>query len=318
MHIEGLRISASCSNVATITGSTFTGNSAKGEDSDSNYGGGAISFIGAYSDKKETLTVTDSLFEQNTVDGLGGGAIYVRTATVNVANSVLVSNYDDSNYAVYSRITSMVTPTVTVNDNWWGSNDSPKDLVSNKVTLNRWAVLTVTNDTQIKAGENVTINANINTYTTGTTTGDLAKPIVVPRAVTLETSDATEEDVLVDGEADFVYTVPEGLKFIRVSVDNEIVTLFVTTTTTTVSADNFTAKKGERYEFAANVTCDDGTIVNQGTVELFFGEESIATFDVINGTASGKLLITQDEGEYNITVKYVDPETLFDESFTVV
>ena len=305
-------------NVATITGSTFTGNSAKGEDSDSNYGGGAISFIGAYSDKKETLTVTDSLFEQNTVDGLGGGAIYVRTATVNVANSVLVSNYDDSNYAVYSRITSMVTPTVTVNDNWWGSNDSPKDLVSNKVTLNRWAVLTVTNDTQIKAGENVTINANINTYTTGTTTGDLAKPIVVPRAVTLETSDATEEDVLVDGEADFVYTVPEGLKFIRVSVDNEIVTLFVTTTTTTVSADNFTAKKGERYEFAANVTCDDGTIVNQGTVELFIGEESIATFDVINGTASGKLLITQDEGEYNITVKYVDPETLFDESFTVV
>ena len=305
-------------NVATITGSTFTGNSAKGEDSDSNYGGGAISFIGAYSDKKETLTVTDSLFEQNTVDGLGGGAIYVRTATVNVANSVLVSNYDDSNYAVYSRITSMVTPTVTVNDNWWGSNDSPKDLVSNKVTLNRWAVLTVTNDTQIKAGENVTINANINTYTTGTATGDLAKPIVVPRAVTLETSDASEESVLVDGEADFVYTVPEGLKFIRVSVDNEVVTLFVTTTATTVSADNFTAKKGERYEFAVNVTCDDGTIVNQGTVELFIGEESIATFDVINGVASGKLLITQDEGEYNITVKYVDPETLFDESFTVV
>ncbi|WP_407376374.1 Ig-like domain repeat protein [Methanobrevibacter sp.] len=305
-------------NVATITGSTFTGNSAKGEDSDSNYGGGAISFIGAYSDKKETLTVTDSLFEQNTVDGLGGGAIYVRTATVNVANSVLVSNYDDSNYAVYSRITSMVTPTVTVNDNWWGSNDSPKDLVSNKVTLNRWAVLTVTNDTQIKAGENVTINANINTYTTGSTSGDLAKPIVVPRAVTLETSDATEEDVLVDGEADFVYTVPEGLKFIRVSVDNEVVTLFVTTTATTVSADNFTAKKGERYEFTANVTCDDGTIVNQGTVELFIGEESIATFDVINGTASGKLLITQDEGEYNITVKYVDPETLFEESFDVV
>ncbi|WP_292743874.1 Ig-like domain repeat protein, partial [Methanobrevibacter sp.] len=305
-------------NVATITGSTFTGNSAKGEAESSNYGGGAISFIGAYSDKKETLTVTDSLFEQNTVDGLGGGAIYVRTATVNVANSVLVSNFDDSNYAVYSRITSMVTPTVNVNDNWWGSNDSPKDFVSDKVTLNRWAVLTVTNDTQIKAGENVTINANINTYTTGTTTGDLAKPIVVPRAVTLETSEATEEGVLVDGEADFVYTVPEGLKFIRVSVDNEIVTLFVTTTATTVSADNFTAKKGERYEFAVNVTCDDGTIVNQGTVELFIGEESIATFDVIDGVASGKLLITQDEGEYNITVKYVDPETLFDESFTVV
>ena len=305
-------------NAATITGCNFIGNSAKGEDSDSNYGGGAISFIGAYSDKKETLTVTDSLFEQNTVDGLGGGAIYVRTATVNVANSVLVSNYDDSNYAIYSRITSMITPTVTVNDNWWGSNDSPKDLVSNKVTLNRWAILTVTNDTQIKAGENVTINANINTYTTGTATGDLAKLIVVPRAVTLETSDATEDGVLVDGEADFVYTVPEGLKFIRVSVDNEIVTLFVTTTATTVSADNFTAKKGERYEFTANVTCEDGTIVNQGTVELFIGEESIAIFDVINGTASGKLLITQDEGEYNITVKYVDPETLFEESFDVV
>lgn len=40
-------------NVATITGCNFVSNYAKGEDSESNYGGGAISFVGAYSDKKK-------------------------------------------------------------------------------------------------------------------------------------------------------------------------------------------------------------------------------------------------------------------------
>ena len=302
-------------NVATITGSTFTKNSAKGEDSDSNYGGGAISFIGAYSDKKETLTITDSLFEDNTVDGLGGGAIYVRTSTVNVANSVLVNNNDDYDYAIYSRVTSMVTPTVNANDNWWGSSESPKELVSNKVTLNRWAVLTVSNDTAFAEGENVTITADINSYTTGSSTGKLTNPISVPRDVTIETSAGEIKGVMENGEFSTVYNVPANLKVVDVIVDYQKENLFLVSTSTVVQLDNVSAKKGERPLYTINVTSSDGTIINQGNVELFINEESIAVLAVENGTAKGKFVVSLGNGNYDIVAKYTDEEGLFEENF---
>ncbi|MEE1128932.1 MAG: hypothetical protein UHW99_03015, partial [Methanobrevibacter sp.] len=305
-------------NVAIITGCNFVSNFAHGEDSQSNYGGGAVSFIGAYSDKKETLTVSDSLFEDNSVSGVGGGAIYVRTSTVNVANSILVNNYDDESYAIYSRITSMITPSVIVNDNWWGSNDSPKSYVSEKVTLNRWAILTVENASEIKEGEDVTISANINTYTTGSTSGELAKPIGVPRDITIETSAGEIEGVLENGEFNTVYNVPAGLKYIKATVDSQTETLFMTTTATIVESEGFTAKKGERYDIVINVTSADGTVINQGYVDLFIGEESIGTIYVDEGVASDKILISMDEGKYNVTIKYTDEEGLFEENFTVI
>ena len=302
-------------NVATITGCNFVSNYAKGEDSESNYGGGAISFVGAYSDKKETLTITDSLFDDNTLYGLGGGAIYARASTVNVANSVLINNGDDSDYAIYSRVTSMVTPSVTANDNWWGSSESPKSLVSNKVTLNRWAVLSVSNDTAFVEGKNVTIKADINSYTTGTTTGLLSKPINVARDVTIETSNGNIEGVLENGEFSTVFAAPAGLKYVDVIVDYQKENLFVVTSGTTVTVNNVSAKKADRPIYTINVTSADGTIVDQGTVELFINDESVGILDVENGTAKGKFVVSLSAGTYDIIAKYSDEAGLFEENF---
>ena len=302
-------------NVATIAGCNFVANSAKGEDSESNYGGGAISFVGAYSDKKETLTVSDSLFESNTVDGLGGGAIYARASTVNVDSSVLIGNLDDSGYAVYARVTNYVTPSVTVNDNWWGSSESPKSSVSDKVTLNRWAVLTVSNDTAFVEGKNVTITADINSYTTGSAIGTLAKPISIARDVTIETSAGNIEGTLENGAFSTVFTVPADLKFVDVTVDSRKENLFVVTSGTTVKLNNVSAKKAERPVYIINVTSADGTIVNQGVVELFINDVSMGILDVENGTAKGKFVVSLAAGTYEILAKYTDEAGLFEESF---
>ena len=263
----------------------------------------------------EQLTITDSLFESNSVDGVGGGAIYARASTVNVASSALIDNYDDSDYAIYARITSYVTPSVTANDNWWGSSESPKSYVSNKVTLNRWAVLSVSNDTAFVEGQNVTITADINSYTTGTTSGKLTNPINVAREVTIETSSGKINGVLENGEFSTVYNVPAGLKYVDAIVDYQKENLYMVTTGTTVQVSNVSALKAQRPVYVINVTCADGTIVTQGTVQLFINSEEIAVLDVENGTASGKFVVSLAAGTYEILAKYTDDEGLFEESF---
>ena len=301
-------------DVATITGSSFIANTAKGEDSESNYGGGAISFIGVYSDKHETLTITDSLFEDNKVDGLGGGAIYVRASTVSVSGSVLIDNDDESGYAVYSRITSFVTPTINVNNNWWGSNDSPKSKVSYGVTLNSWAILSVSNSTAFVEGNTVVIDVNLNSYTTGTTNGTLAKPISVPRNITIGTSSGIIEGTLINGQFSTSYVVPAELRYVDVSVDSQKEFLFSNPISTNVEIGDLTANKGDRPVYVINVTSDSG-IVNSGNVELLINNVSIANYTVVNGVVvTNKTVVSLPRGTYEIIAKYTDSDRLFEQS----
>ena len=317
-HVErsgGGAIEIVNTNKANITSCNFVSNTAKGEDASSNHGGAAISFVGSYEDIKETLTVYNSLFENNSVEGLGGGAIYVRAATANIANSVFINNLDNSNYTIYSRVTSYTTPKVTANDNWWGTNDSPKGFVSDKVTLNRWAILTVSNDTEIVAGENVTITANINSYNNGVAVGELENPICIPRDVTISTSNGDIKGKLESGEFSYVYNVPLTLKYIKVTVDNQSEMIYLISSTINVKLENITVKKGDRPTYVINVTDDGGTIVNQGNIELFINNISFANLTVANGIAKGKFVISLDEGTYDVVAKYRDNGGLFEENF---
>ncbi|WP_298519222.1 right-handed parallel beta-helix repeat-containing protein [uncultured Methanobrevibacter sp.] len=289
-----------------ISGSEFIANHANGK---TDVGGGAIYMVGTSNyERKGTLTITNTLFEDNTAD-YNGGAIYARATTVNIANSVLINNTDANGLAIYGYKTEQVSPKITANDNWWGSNDNPSDLVGGngyKPTVSRWAVLTITNDTPISAGNTVRLTVSINTYTTGTENGTLASPINVARSVTIKTTSGNIEGLLENGEFTTDYTVPSGLKIISASVDNENVVLFVITSETTVEVDDIVADKGDNVEVTVNVKTDDGTIINIGNVELYFGDDLIATVPVINGVANTTVMITKDIGNYTITAKYID------------
>jgi hypothetical protein len=174
--------------------------------------------------------------------------------------------------------------------------------------------MTITNSSQIKEGETVTLTVSINNYTTGAENGTLAKPITVSIPVTIKTSSGDIEGVLKDGEFTTDYAVPSGLKYISSTVNDETQVLFVIPSETSVEISDVVAKKGQSVEFTITVNSNDGTVINQGNVELYVGSDLIATISVADGKATKKLMITQDMGVYNLTAKYVDDSLLFTQS----
>ena len=300
-------------SIVKITGSEFIANHANGK---ANRGGGAIytSSPSSY-DRQGTMTIADSLFENNTCD-VNGGAICAKTTTVNIANSVLINNTDANGLAVYGLKSDAQTPSITLNDNWWGTNDSPKSLVGGngyKPTLNRWAILTITNDTPIVAGNTVKLTVSINNYTTGTANGTLSKPITVKRSQTIRTTFGDIEGILINGEFTCDYSIPENLKYIVVTVDGETQILYAVSAPVNIEIDDITAAKYDKVAVEINVTSTDA--VDVGKIELYInGEKLIAILEVKNSKAIGEIVISENEGKYNLTAKYVNGLPLFEDS----
>lgn len=295
-----------------ITNSKFISNHANGQ---STVGGGAIYTAGADNYQRYgTMTIDGTLFENNTCNA-DGGAIYAKTTTVKVSNSVLINNSDANGLAVYGFKTDTSSPSITLNDNWWGSNDSPKGLVGGNnrysPTISRWAILTVSNETPIVAGSTVKLTVSINNYTTGSSTGALSKPITVPCDLTVETSFGDINGTLKNGEFSFDYLVPENLKYIIVSVDSETQVLYVVPSRVSIQIDEISGRKFDKIDIVINVTSD--VEVNAGNIELYVGNDRIAVFEVKNSLAAGELIISQDVGTYDLTAKYVGGSPLFDD-----
>ena len=295
-------VSLSEANI-NIENSRFIKNHANSKEG---YGGGAIYMAGTSNyERKGSLTISNTLFEENTAD-TNGGAVYVRATTLKISSSVLINNTDENGYAIYGYGTEQINPSVNVNANWWGSNDNPKSSIGGyrfTPSVSTWAVLTVSNSSEIKVGEIVTLTATINTLNDGST---LANPINIETPITITTNLGPINGVLTDGVFNYDYTVPEGLKFISASVDDEDQILFVITTPTNVEINNVTANKGDRVEYTIKVTSSDGTIINKGNVELYFGDDLIETIPVINGEAKDTIIIGKDVGNHTITAKYID------------
>lgn len=295
-----------------ITNSKFISNHANGQ---STVGGGAIYTTGADNYQRYgTLTIEATLFENNTCNA-DGGAIYAKTTTVKVSNSVLINNSDANGLSVYGFKTDTSSPSITLNDNWWGSNDSPKGLVGGNnryaPTISRWAILTANNETPIVAGSTVKLTVSINNYTTGLSTGALSKPIMVPRDFTVETSFGDINGTLKNGEFSFDYLVPENLKYIIVSVDSETQVLYVVPSRVSIQIDEISGRKFDKIDVVINVTSD--VEVNAGNIELYVGNDRIAVFEVKNSRAAGELIISRDVGTYDLTAKYVGGSPLFDD-----
>ena len=296
---------------AKITNSEFISNHATGK---AGLGGGAIYASSPSSYQRQgTITIEGTLFENNTCD-LNGGAILAKTTTVKVSNSVLINNTDSDGLAVYGLKSEAESPSITLNDNWWGTNQNPKDLVGGnnyKPTLNRWAILTITNDTPITQGNTVKLAVSINNYTTGTQNGTLSKPITVKRSGTIKTTFEEIKGTLVNGEFTYDYLVPENLKFIGVTVDGETQILYALSAPVTVELDDIAARKYDKVTVEINVTSSEA--VNVGAVELYVnGDKLIATIEVKDSKAIGEVVFSENEGKYNLTARYVNGLPLFE------
>ena len=296
-----------------INNCQFISNHANGKDA---VGGGAIYTTGADNYQRYgTMTITGTLFENNTCNA-NGGAIFAKTTTVAVSNSVLINNSDAKGISVYGFKTDLSSPSITLNDNWWASNDSPKNLVGGNnrysPTINRWAVLTVTNDTPIVEGNTVKLTVSINNYTTGSSNGVLSKPIIVSRDVIIKTGYGDISGTLENGEFITDYIVPDNLKYIICDVDSESQVLYVVVSPVTIQIDEISGKRFDRVSVIINVTSD--IEVNDGYVELYVGSDKISSFEVKNSQASGDVIISNEIGTYNLTAKYVGGAPLFEES----
>ncbi|AMD18282.1 hypothetical protein TL18_09810 [Methanobrevibacter sp. YE315] len=296
---------------AKISNSKFIANHANGKEG---YGGGAI-YVSSASNyyKYGTMTITGSLFENNTC-GANGGAIYGRVTTITVSSSVLIDNADANGLAVYGYKTDSASPSITLNDNWWGSNDSPKDLTGGnnryKPTLNRWAILTANNDSAIQDGNTIRLTASINNYTTGTVNGTMSKPITVKRDVTIKTTAGNINGTLENGEFAYDYEVPENIRYVAINVDDETVELLVISSKVKVEVNNITARKYDMVNVVINVTAESE--VNSGVVELYADDTLLDTIPVSQGKAIKDVVIPTDIGIYDLIAKFVDESGLFD------
>lgn len=289
-----------------ITDSKFIANHANGQE---DVGGGAIYMTGTSNyERKGTLTISNTLFEDNTADA-NGGAIYSRASTVKVENSAFINNNDANGIAVYGYKTEQISPSITANKNWWGTNNDPSSFIGGnrnyKPTVNNWAILTITNDTEIKDGNTVKLTVAIDSYTDGENVEKLDSPINVEIPVTITTNKGDINGVLKNGE--FTYDLnATGVKYISSKVNDVEEVLFANTVDTNVSIDDISASKGDSIEYSIKVTSADGTIVNKGIVELYIDNELVKTINVVNGVAKDSLFITSDDGKHNITAKYID------------
>ena len=126
---------------------SFIGNKATGSSVDSPYyGGGALNLIGKTDGRVGNVTITNSLFINNSAKYTrGGGAILDRNVDLNISNSVIFNNTDSSRYIQIYKDTTVYFPSggkIVLEDNWWGVNDlSTLSNMASNATIDRWVIM---------------------------------------------------------------------------------------------------------------------------------------------------------------------------------
>ena len=218
----------------SVTGSSFTGNIAF-------YSGGAI-----YNDGSESV-VTGCSFAGNTAFSTGG-AIY-NTRTLSVTDSIFTDNTATTGGAIYNlaRLTANFNrivgnyPTaihnlglfVDAQYNWWGSNNPDfTTLIVGNVDYSPWLYMTIhANPTNIAQGETSTLTASFNNAFDGTTVTPLNPDnghIPDKTPVTFNTDlgsvgSKTINKETIDGEASATLTADEtpGIAHVNAVTDSQ-------------------------------------------------------------------------------------------------
>ena len=145
---------------------SFIANKAAGTVS--NYGGGAINLIGKTDGRVGSITIINSEFVNNTaVNTRGGGAILDRNVDLNITNSFIFNNKDNSkNMSIY-KDTTVYYPNggrIYLEGNWWGQNNAPK---LDKITISKWIVMDLLVELSNKMGCDYNVKLLLNHYNDG-------------------------------------------------------------------------------------------------------------------------------------------------------
>ena len=247
-------------NNSTITGSTFTGNTAYSE-----YGGGAVAWGNTATLATGTMNIIDSTFTNNKA-GYGGSiwsygtlnvlrsiftgnnANYnggaIRTwGTLTISGSDLsgnnagtrgtgISNYQGTTTANFNRfigtgtILESISGSIDAKNNWWGSNTSPSAKVSGSVDVSTWLVLNIiSSPNSIYTGNTSTITADLTRNQNGVyfnpANGHVPNGIVVNFTGTLG---SITSGTLVNGSVSRTFTAgyTPGVAVVNATVDTVI------------------------------------------------------------------------------------------------
>ena len=276
--------------------------------------------MGIIENKQGYLTVSGSTFEDNNLDGSNcKGIIYVSQTTA-VGNTIVNGNYFHDNAAAYAIWISAAPTTVeynafdlaegqyaignnknavvTVNYNWFGTNDNPSALLDNVSTSN-WVIMNVepASAENIEIGATVPITVDFNHYTDGTAVSELADKIPelkVSAAASNGNLDKAEA-ITENGQASFVYTaVAGGEDTVNIASSGATVPVAIAVNIPVPPHDVYVSKDGndenDGSEDAPVATIAKAIeLANENTGKIFINE---GTYTETNFTVSKDLTIT--------------------------
>ena len=276
--------------------------------------------MGIIENKQGYLTVSGSTFEDNNLDGSNcKGIIYVSQTTA-VGNTIVNGNYFHDNAASYAIWISAAPTTVeynafdlaegqyaignnknavvTVNYNWFGTNDNPSALLDNVSTSN-WVIMNVepASAENIEIGATVPITVDFNHYTDGTAVSELADKIPelkVSAAASNGNLDKAEA-ITENGQASFVYTaVAGGEDTVNIASSGATVPVAIAVNIPVPPHDVYVSKDGndenDGSEDAPVATIAKAIeLANENTGKIFINE---GTYTETNFTVSKDLTIT--------------------------
>ena len=258
----------------TISGCTFT-------NMDLMYSNCKGIIYGSTTTASGSTTVSSCSFYNNkaTYD------IWVSAAPTTVENCAFI--LDEGQYAIGNN----KQAAMTVNYNFYGTNDNPSALLDN-VTTSNWVIMSASPSADtVATGDSITISADFSKYTDGTTTGDVTGTMAkVP--VKFTNADDTkgalaDEIVYEDNKAIVTYTgVAEGDDTVTVTAASVSTTIPITVTGGSAPAGNVIYVK------------PDGNDENDGLSEATAVKTIARAVAIVNAAEGDQFTINIANGEY--------------------
>jgi predicted outer membrane repeat protein len=310
----------------TVINSIFTENTATGGN------GGAIYFNGT------NLAVTGSTFTENTAENYGGAICNNGISTVTGSNftgnnatygkaigntgdlTVHYSRFVGNNVQQGSTIYNGSSNVIDLLYNWWGSNLGPGNAIIGNANYDQWLIMSINADPDtINTGETSLITADVYTDSEGTDHSADADQFFSGAEVnfTTDLGNVGSKSTTVDwnhGQAFATLRADEGPGTATVTAADGTEEVSTTVniqseepkepTTTTVS--DISGHAGDSVDLAANVTAENGAIVDGGTVNFTVNGVSAGSAMVNNGQASTSWTIPSNwtAGTYEIVAEY--------------
>jgi hypothetical protein len=259
---NGANGTSSISGLLYVKGQTFVDNSSFINNrlkSTSSYG--AVVGVFYLNAQRNSLNITKSVFINNT-GAVRGNVIYNYYGSFNISNSVLIGNTGDNNTVALHNYDS----TSYANNNWWGTNDSPRSYVyeqgsSYKILTDTWVIMNAT-ASDVEDGQ-VTITTTLNQVTDADgTVSDLVgslPEIDVTYDVTVGT--LVDSTKLVDGVSTATVQTADDLYEVTVTQTQESITLSNDVETGDIIVTNDSYSRYFNEDGTANTKIKAGSIV---------------------------------------------------------